>query len=176
MLLRSPVGPDVDDAPAAAAESVGDQAPVAPSPIPLRAHDRGGLAARKLLEPLEAGGELVGLHVLGVAAERVVAPHRRGPSGGPARPPASAELLAERLVVDSGGGERVAKRAGIELRMAPRARKPPDVAQDLDAMTAEEGDETVDRVRGMPDRKQLVTGGHTEIVAALTVPRIEPEG
>ena len=43
-------------------------------------------------------------------------------------------------------------------------------------MTAEQGDETVDRMRGVPDRKQLLTGGHTVIVAAPTVPRIDAEG
>ena len=160
----------MDHTPTSAAERIGDQTPVAAAPIPLSTHDRRPALAPQLLQALEAGGELGRLHVLGVAAEGLDSPWAS--FGGPGRPAPAAQLVAERLVRDAGGLQRLAERAYVELRIAPGAGKPPHIRENLHVVPAQEVDEAVGRMRRVADREQPVIRRHAGIVAARAVPRL----
>src|SRR5581483_4209548 len=69
VLLGPPVGEDVQDAPAADRQRIGDEAAVAAAPVGLGAGEGGAARPRERLEALEAGRELRRLHVVRVAPE-----------------------------------------------------------------------------------------------------------
>src|SRR3954451_2163866 len=154
VLLRYAVGADMDYLPAARHEAVADQPAVASAPLALRAHDGRGPLAGKALEALEAGGELGRLHVLRVATEGGVAPGTRATARARLAPPA--ELVAEWLVGDPRGPERLAQGIHVELRVPPRTGVAPHVANDLHVVPAKETDEPLDLVGRVADRPDLL--------------------
>jgi hypothetical protein len=107
---------------------------VAAGRVPLRAEEReprGGCAGDELVD---RGEEAFLLHVGGVAPERGrQSPGRR--SFAVLAPPA--ERFAPPCVVDSPARERGPERPAVELRVHARARKPPDVDEDVDRSAPE---------------------------------------
>src|SRR4051812_46389875 len=112
VLLEYAVGADVDYPPIAISEGIADHPAVASPPLALRAHDRGAALAGQQLQALESGGELGRLHVVGIAAKRSLAPRARPTARAWLAPPT--ELIAEGLVGDAYGAERVAQGGCIE--------------------------------------------------------------
>ena len=76
-------------------EVIGEQSPVAAPPHRLAAHDDGCSRPRRRHQPVDAGDEVLRLHVVGVAAERLVA-QRRVTRPGKCRPPAPESRVATR--------------------------------------------------------------------------------
>src|SRR3954464_4597374 len=130
---------EVRDLVAASREQLGDQAPVAPSPVGLRAHEAGhrppDLGGERCLPPLAP-------HAGCVAAER-------GDANAcelflarlATQPPAQLDRVP---IADRSLTESVAKSCSVELGIAPRAGVPPDVDECLHARLAQGLDELVE--------------------------------
>src|SRR5204863_2652054 len=130
------VGQDVDDAPTAGGQRVADETTVAPSPVPLGAHERRPPLRAEGLQQDEPARELIRLHVVRIASKGGDAPGVvRGVAAGLA---ATAELLAEPLVGDPGAGELRRQRLRGEMRIAARAGEAPHVGHGLDPGPANE--------------------------------------
>ncbi len=127
---------------------VGQQAPMTAPPDRLAAHDR-RLPDRRLgQQALDAGAEVLRLHVVGVAAERVVA--QRGVAGVGLCPPAAAELPLPR-VLEPALGQPGLQRLAVELRVVPAARVRPHVDDLFDTGRLEQRRELVLRQRPVTD-------------------------
>ena len=135
------------------------------APVGLRAHDRGQPLAREALQALDAGGELLGRHVIGVGAKRAVAPAGVAAIARFAGSAPAAELLAEGDHGDPRLGQRHLQRRRPELGVAPRSRIAAHVRDRLDARPAQELGEEVDRVVGVADGEHLARVAHAAIVA-----------
>ena len=110
---------DVPHGLAARDQGVGDERAMAAPPHGLGAHDRHLLAACERHQPIELGGEHVGLHVVRIGAERGVLP--RAVDGVRLLAPEAPEA-GEMRVAEAGGVERSRQGVDVEVRMAPRAR------------------------------------------------------
>lgn len=115
-------------------QGVGDEAAMAAPGDRFGAEDDGGMRRGAAHQALEGGGELRGLHVVGVAAEGLDPPG--GMLGVGARGAPAAEVgLVE--VVDAGPGEGRRQGFARELRMAPRGGIAPDVDEPADAVVTD---------------------------------------
>jgi hypothetical protein len=99
---------------AAGDEGIGDEGAVAAPGIRLGAHDRGGRRGGGFQECGQLTGELVGLHVVGVAAEGGL---HAGVDRAHARAAEAAKAGCVR-VRDAGHGKVARERGAVELRMA----------------------------------------------------------
>lgn len=144
---------DVEYGVAADEEGVADEAAVAAPGDGFGAHDgeRPGLVG-EVDEALDAGGELGGLHVVGVPAERGVAPPGVGRVlGGVAE---SAEV-GESFVPDAGVREAARQYVFAELGVVARFGHGAHINEGADAVGAQYLNEFVDRMRRVPDRVEL---------------------
>src|ERR1700687_448483 len=146
---RGPRALNVEHPPPGHGERVRDQRAVAPPREGLRAHDGGGAPPR---DPLEAGlarRELLGLHVVGVAAKRGVAPAEID------RVCPSVAQPAQRLqvpVAELAGVKRARQRGAIELRVVPRPGDRANVHHLLHPVGAEQLEELPGGAGGVADR------------------------
>ena len=109
--------------------------------------------------------EVRGLHVVGIAAKRQVAPAGIGESAVVRRkPPRPGGAIA-----DVHGGERSGQRLGVELRVVPRARHRAHVDQLRNEVGAKQLHERLDRPRRMADRQDAT-------LAAVPVRRLAGSG
>ena len=140
---------DVANVEATGNEGVGDEGAVAVLRDRLRAHDRGGRDSGNLQQCGEVGGELVGLHVVGVAAKGRFA-HARVERVG-ARAPVAAE--AGDVGISHVGRRQVAgERGGVEVWMAARVGEAPDVHHARHAVRAQQREEAREGASGVADR------------------------
>jgi len=128
-------------------QRIGNQRPMATPGHSLGAHDRGPFTRCRLNQLLYACFECRGLHVIGVPAERGVAPARVGrvpPSV--TKPPE----LRHMRIADTGLSKWSWKRLVIELRVITRARDGPHIYKALHAVSEQEVEEGFQRPGGMP--------------------------
>ena len=127
---------DVNDPPAPDEQRVREQPAVAPGRLRLRAHDRGRARRRQRLQPLEPAPELVGLHVIGVAAE----PRAPQPQVDRVRPrPAEAAERGEMRIADPDRLEARRERLAGELGVVPRVGQAADVGERHDLRATARG-------------------------------------
>lgn len=141
-------GEDVADLPAFEHHGVGDEGAMATPGDGFCAHDGGWGGRGDLREFGEAFGELRGGHVIGVTAERRVAP--AGVDGIFAAVTAAAEGFQMR-VSDAGCVERGCQFFGVELGDVAGFGDGADVHEMADAVGVEEGDELFNGVGGVAD-------------------------
>ena len=139
---------DMSHAPSGDDEGVGNQRPVTAPGHRLGAHDGSRAAGCQLLETRQAGGEVVGLHVVGVAAEGCVVPAEIPGVGAGSAEPAERRQMT---VADAGGAERSRESRTVELGIVARTRDRADVHHQLDAVGLEQPDELGDGPSGVPD-------------------------
>src|SRR5919198_1361121 len=135
---------DMRDRHSADRERVGNQRAVAPPRYGLGAYQGEATAPSELQHVLQGASKRIGLHVIGVAAKRLVAPRAVG------RVPPRTAQAAERWqmnVADSRCLEGVRKRAGLVLRIAPRAWDGANVGEGGHPMVPQECKEVLDRSR-----------------------------
>src|SRR5713226_4832872 len=89
-------------------------------PDGFRAHDHGSAAARYLQQSLDAVAKSFGLHVIGIAAKRFVAPGEVQRVRSCAATPAE---FGKMLVVNCGFGQRRFQVCFVKLRITLRAGK-----------------------------------------------------
>src|SRR5207248_7032621 len=106
----------------------------------------------------EMAGELVGGHVVGVAAKARVAPGSVGRVG--ARTTKAPEP-GEVAIGDSGFGQVTRERVSDEVGMAARAGEASHVGDTLDAVSAQQRHELLERARRVADCKHLYMGPPT---------------
>jgi hypothetical protein len=138
---------DVPDFNPTSGEVISDQAPMAPPPESLSAHEHERRSQRKRRG--KRSMKLRRFHVISIAAECIQSPTcvdrvRRGVT-----PAAEVDDVS---VVDAGGAERGGQCIAAELRMPARAWKPTYVNERRDGLRRQERDEDIDRTRRMPDR------------------------
>jgi hypothetical protein len=146
--LRFRLAQDVDDRDASSGQRVGDQRSMAAPGHGFSAHDDGWSRGRERYQSFQVLAKLSGLHVVGVATERGIAPGRVDRVR--SRPPEATEP-GKMFVADS----RIAK-AGpqsflTKLRVVSGLGDSADVDQLLDSVRLENADELLDGMRRMPD-------------------------
>src|SRR5581483_8347536 len=146
---------DVTNLTASALERIRDERAVAPPGHGLGAHDRGAPPPGELNEFVDRGRELWRLHVVGIAAEAVVAP--RAVDGIRARPAQAAEL-GRVQVLDAGLAHRDLEGRLGEVRHAPRSGRGADVDEGAHVVAPQQLDQVLRRARGVTDRQDLREG------------------
>lgn len=142
---------DVADLPAFENEGVRDEGAVTAPGDGFGAHDGGGSGSGDLGERREAFGKRRSGDVVGVSAERGVAP--AGVGGVFAAVSAASEVL-DVGVGDSGGVERGGKSVGVELRDVAGFGNGADVDEVADAVRIEQRNELFDGVGGVTDGEE----------------------
>ena len=147
---------DVVDRPIADHKVVRDDSSMASPPQSLRTHIRAARSQSRLREFAQALFKICGLRVVSVRPERLMLPRgvrrivalRMTPAAEPLDP----------SILDSRAFERRRQLCLIELRPSLRGWERSHVGDDCDAMLAEQFEESFDRMRRMPDRKNQRRG------------------
>ena len=132
-------------------EIVGKQATMATPPHRLAAHHRQDSLVGEGQQLVDAGQEGVGLHVVGVGAERVVAQCHMLRAG--ARTAATAQF-AHPGIVEPRLGNPPLHRFTTELRVVATAREGPHIDDATDLRAVEQRRERLGGERAVPDRSQ----------------------
>src|SRR6185503_6539667 len=154
---------DMEHSPPGHRERVRDQGPMAAPRQGLGTHDDRGAPGRQLLEALEAGGKVPGLHVVSVAAEGGVAPADVDGVGTRVAEPAQGLQVT---VADLGLAERARQRESGELWIVTRPRDGPDVHDLLHPVSPDELDQLSRGSSGVADRVQRPRRHQATTVAA----------
>ncbi len=124
---------------AARFQKIRDKPTMTAPPNRFRAHDcRRTFALRDFEKPIDPFAKVAGLHVIGVTAERVIAP------GGVMRirrRKTPAAELGKMFVIDFAGMERVSQLLFVELRVALRPGEQPHIGDEFDSVCLERADE-----------------------------------
>src|SRR6185437_14324710 len=112
----------------------------------------------------------------GVVAETRLAPQRVRRFAARAPSLASAAQCRKMPIADARVGERPVQRLAVELRMAAREGKAPDVGDGLDGGAAQQRDEVAERARRMPDGENRHTRQPrlTNIAPFRSIPSLRP--
>jgi len=130
---------------------IGDKRAVAPPRHGFRAHDDHVGISGEVDELTQRCPELHGLHVVGEAAKRQVAPADiRGLPGRMAQAPEPGQVP----VRDACGRQRLAQDVDAVLRVVTGPRDSTDVGEQGDVVLLQEVDERAERTDGVPDRPQ----------------------
>src|SRR5580658_1986880 len=142
---------DVLDRDAGGEQIVGDEAAMAAPPHGFGAHEGDPLLAGEAQEVIERAAERLGLGVVGVVAEALLAPERVRRFLAVRPLPAPPAQRRDMAIADARRGQRRGERFRVELRMAPRHRKAPHIDDAFDPCLAQQGEELIEAARRMPD-------------------------
>ncbi len=141
---------DVLDVIAAHQQGVGDEGAMAAPGERLGAHERdwSWTLRGQGQQLLQAGLKLGGLHIVGKAAERLVAPALVGRIGAGVAQAAQAGQVS---IVDAGGLQAVGQGFTVELRVTPGAGDGAHIHHPRDAVHVQQVDEFIQRPRRVTD-------------------------
>jgi hypothetical protein len=116
------------------------QSAVAVQRLALGAHEGDAMTRGALAQPVEAVAEGVSRRDLGMADARALA----------------AQLRAKEHIDDAGRAQAFRQRLAVELRIEARIRRRAYIGQRGDPVLAEQIEEALDRMVGMPDGEDVV--------------------
>src|SRR5437879_5809325 len=145
---------DVEDRLSFADQVIRDDAPMAPPPEGLGAHDRAAPFPAQLAQLDETSAELLAHGVVGIVVKALIRPESIHGRWDAYLPSPETSESGDVLIADRSHRQRIGERLLVELRIRARARNGPDVGYQFHLGGGQHIDELGNRSGGVADREE----------------------